>query len=584
MRVIKVCGLLLCMSLLTGCTVGNSEKTGVQDWIPKESPSSSLNGTVEENSEIVNIAEADEKVLEEESYSLTENIRIDDKFFCSLSELKKVIGDEITVDISKLHMNTFYIEDNGLLCIGIDADFDFSKNLCTLQKKYCLTDKSVFTEEESFGMEGMWKEENDTFYLDILFLSQVFSWDYHMGENNELVVRDKNITFEKHESVVYEPLVFEVEAGSYWSIAGKMTEAILGGEDYRIHFSCTKPDSYVEVSEGEQLRFNFYCSWISEIASILFLDDDDKVIQVYAYTTSNTLKDYNLIVPKGATKMHLSFFKNQEYRVDRVCHVKGVNLEQLDVEWYEQQCEEKLKENQKLSWKNTTKKPLDKAYITFVLDDCRPDMDEVADLFEEYNIPLCIAAITEHFYYPASKGEESRLQVCRRVVKNGGEILAHDGVALTQELLEDFPTKYKHFYKDKKYLEAYGFDVQGIILAGGEGQVVGSQESDAWIRTHFDYSDLYGVEEKGEPYYHKRVWMINCKDNYQEIIQEAVENKQWVSFFFHEFAEVDKEKISEILQYVSDIPREKLEITNYKTIYQKFYQDKQESNSEDGGE
>ena len=209
-------------------------------------------------------------------------------------------------------------------------------------------------------------------------------------------------------------------------------------------------------------------------------------------------------------------------------------------------------------------------------------MDVVADLFEEYDVPLCVAAITEHFYYPASKGEESRLQVCQRVVKNGGEILAHDGVALTQELLEDFPTKYKHFYKDKKYLEAYGFDVQGIILAGGEGQVVGSQESDAWTRTHFSYSDLYGVEEKGEPYYHKRIWLINCKDNYQEIIQEAVEKKQWVSFFFHEFAEVDEEKIKEILQYVSDISQEKLEITNYKTIYQKFYQDKQESTKEEG--
>ena len=567
---------MLGILVLTGCTMKNSEKSGVQNWIPEGTPVHSTSDTIEETTGTVNTAETPERGNEEKSYRLKESIKVDEKLFCSLSELKKAIGDETTSDASKLHMNTFYIDNNGLLCISIDTAFDFSKNLCTLHKKYYLTDKSVFTEEESFPMEESWKKENNTFYLDLTFLSKVFSWTYQVGENNELIIYDENITFEEYESVTYEPLVFDVAAGSYWSISGKMTEAILGGEDYRVHYSCTRPESYVEVKEGEQLRFNFFCSWIPEVASILFLNNDDKVIQAYAYTTSNTFEDYILTVPTGATKMHLSFFKNQEYRVERVRYVKGADLEQLDAKWYEEQCEEKLKENQKLSWQNTSRKPLDKAYITFVLDDCRPDMDLVADLFEEYDIPLCIAAIKEHFYFPGSKGEESRLEVCQRAVKNGGEILAHDGVALTQELLDDFPTKYKHFYQDKKYLEAYGFDVQGIILAGGEGQVLGSSKSDAWIRTHFNYSDLYGVEEMGEPYYHKRMWLINCKDSYQETIQEALENKQWVSFFFHEFAEVDKEKMREILQYVSSLSKEQVEITNYRTIYEKFYQNKEE--------
>lgn len=569
MRIVIIFCLLLCVSLLNGCAAGNSEETGADDWIPQE-PKLSSSETAEEKAEAVSTAAVHQR--EAVSYSLTENIRIEDRLLCSLSELKRAVGDETSSDTSRLHMNTFYIDSNGLLCIGIDTAFDFSENQCTLQKKYYLTDKSVFTEEESFGIKGRWKEENDIFYLDLTFLSELFLWNCHMGENNEVVIHDENITFEKNKSVVYEPLVFDVVAGSCWSLTGKMVDAVFGGEDYRIHFSCTRPESYVEVTQGEQLRFNFYCSWISEVASILFLNDEGKVIQVYAYTTSNTFTDYILTVPAGATKMHLTFFKNQEYRIDRVRYVEGNDLEQLDVEWYEEQCEAKLKENQEISWNSTSNKPLDKAYVTFVLDDCRPDMDLVADLFEEYDIPLCVAAISDFFYYPCSQGKQSRLEVCQRVVNNGGEILAHDGVALTQELLEDFQTKYKHFYKDKKYLEAYGFDVQGIILAGGEGQVVGSQESDAWIRTYFDYSDLYGVEEMGEPYYHKRIWLINCKDSYQEIIREAVENKQWVSFFFHEFAEVDEEKMREILQYVSDISQEKLEITNYRTIYEKFYQ------------
>lgn len=576
MRIIKKYSLLLCILLLTGCAMTDSKNSAVQDWIPKETPVPSLNDTMEEKTDTVSTKETPDNGTGEKSYSLTKNIKAEDQIFCSLSELQQAIGEEAATDISKLHMNTYFIDENGLLCISIDTTFDFPKNQCTLQKKYYLTDKTVFTEEESFDITEKWREENNTFYVELSFLSQMFSWNYQIDENNKVVIQDENITFEKHESVVYEPLVFDVVAGSYWSVSGKMMEAILAGEDYRIHFSCTKPESYVEVKEGEQLRFNFFCSWIPEVASILFLDDNDKVIQVYAYTTSNTFEDYILTVPAGATKMHLSFFKNQEYRIERVQYVIGNDLEQLDAQWYEEQCEAKLKENQKLSWQHTSKKPLDKAYITFVLDDCRPDMDLVADLFEEYQIPLCIAAITEHFYYPGSKGEETRLEVCHRVVENGGEILAHDGEALTQELLDDFPTKYKHFYKDKKYLEAYGFDVQGIILAGGEGQVVGSSKSDAWIRTHFNYSDLYGVEEMGEPYYHKRYWLLNYKDNYQEIIQEAIENKQWVSFFFHEFAEVEEGKMREILQYVSELPQEQVEKTNYRTIYEKFYQNEDE--------
>lgn len=573
MKFMKIVCTLLCVLLMTGCAGQNSEKTEEQGWIPEGSELPSTTKADEEKAQAESVAGTNERE-EVASYSLKKNIADGDGVFCSLSELKQVIGDEINTDaeIFSLHMNTFYIDSNGLLCIGVDSIFDFLQNQCTLQKEYYLTDKSVFTEEESLSMEGKWKDENNSFYLDITFLSELFSWDYTIDENNELVIKDKNITFEYYSSEVYEPIVVDVEAGYCWSISGKMVEAVFGGEDYRVHFSCTKPESYVKVEEGEKLRFNFYCSWIPDIASILFLDDNDKVIQVYAYTTTNTFENYIMTVPVGATKMHLSFFRNQEYRIERVRNVQGVDLAQVDPEWYEEQSEAQLKENQKISWQDTFSKPLDKAYITFVLDDCRPDMDLVADLFEEYHTPLCIAAVSELFYYPASKGEKSRLQVCQRVVENGGEVLAHDGVALTEELLEDFPTKYKHFYKDKKYLEAYGFDVQGIILAGGEGQVVGGMESDAWIRTFFNYSDLYGVEEKGEPYYHKRIWLINCKDNYQEIVQEAVRNKQWVSFFFHEFSEVDEEKMREILQYVSDISQEELEVTNYRTIYEKFYQ------------
>lgn len=566
-RITKILCLFMCALILGGCATESSGKREEVNWIPKEEPMPNLDKNEKEKEEKT----VQEMANEVQQYTLTDNIKVDDRYFYSLSGIKQIIEDESGENISDLHMNTFYIDNNGLLCIGVDAIFDFSQNQCILKKEYYLTDKSVFSEEKIFDVEGRWKKEKNDFYLDISFLAEIFAWDYQIGENNEAIISDANITFEKNSIVVYEPLVFDIEVGKYWSITGEIMDSSLLGEEYGNSYSCTKPDSYLEVTEGEQFRFNFYCSWISDVASILFLDDNDKVIQFFAYTQSNTFTNYIVTVPKGATKMHLSFFNNQNYQIDRVRYVEGANLEQIDMEWYEEQCNAKLEENQKVSWANISNKPLDKAYITFVLDDCRPDMDSVADLFEKYKVPLCIAAIHNHFYNSTSEGKESRLDVCRRVVKNGGEILAHNVEPLTEEMLDDFQAKYEYFYKGKKYLEAYGFDVQGIILAGGEGLVVGSEKSDAWVRTYYKYSDLYGVQEKGEPYYHPRIGLINCKDNYQQIINEAIENKQWVSLYFHDYTEVDKEKLEEILQYVSDISEDKLEVTNYRTVYEKSY-------------
>lgn len=563
MRIIKKICILSVALLLTGCAEGNKE------WIPEEKEMPSVDS--EQNG--INITVTPEKPKEDIKITLTDCIKINEENYYSLKELKQVIEKELKAesDNYNLHMNTFYTDSNGFLCIEIEAFFDIVKNQCTLKKKYYLTDKSVYTEEETYSMEEDLSMQGDDCYLKLSKLAELFSWDYQIKENEQAVISDKHITFEKNSSVVYEPLVVDVVTGKYWSIAGEITDAGTLGADYRSRFTCTKPEAYVKVEEGEQLRFNFYCSWIPEVASILFMSDDDKVIQVYAYTQSNTLTNCVLTVPKGATKMHLSFFNNQNYQVDRVRYVEGVDLEQINTQEYEEQCLEVLRTNQKNSWNNQIEKSMDKAYITFVIDDCRTDMDVVADVFQEYGIPLNIAAIYQQFYNSASKGEESKLEVCRRVVKNGGEILAHNATPLTEELLVDFQTSQEHFYKDKKYLEAFGFDVQGIILAGGKGQVVGSQESDMWTRTHFSYSDLYGLEEKGEPYFHQRVHLAECRNNYKEIIEDAVKQKKWVSFYFHDLSEVDEKKLREILQYVSDISEEELEVTNYKTIYEKLY-------------
>ena len=569
MRVVKIAGGAFLVLLLTGCSMGESDTS---KWIPSETEQVKVtDDKMVEDIETLEESEVVEETAKEKTvnYTLRDIIKNEEIFYCSLSELKESFGTKTKQEETGVHRNTFYMDNNGLLCIGEDVILDLEKNQCIIEKEYCLTDKTVFTEKDILGIEGKWKREKDKLYLDIAILSEIFSWRYQV-ENNEITVSDDRITLEKNQSAVYEPVVVNVQTGKCWNLAGKQIAAEFAGEDCAGNFTCTGPEDYVEVTEGERFRINYYCSWYPDVASILFLDSEDKVLQVHAYTKSTTFTDYTIVVPTGATKMHFTFYNNQKYKIDRVRLVEGKDLEQLDSQWYQKQCQKILEENQQYSWENTPKKTLDKAYIAFVLDDCRPGMDLVADLFEEYNIPLCIAAISDEFYNPASKGIESRLQVCERVVKNGGEILAHNGQVVTEKSMDDFTTMYEHFYKDKKYLEAYGFPVQGIILAGGKGQIAGSSKTDMWVRTNFDYSDLYGVEEQGEPYYHSRVSMGS--EGYRDIIQETIKNKDFVSFYFHGYEEVKEEKVREILDYVSGIPKDKLEPATYKTIYENMHE------------
>jgi len=141
---------------------------------------------------------------------------------------------------------------------------------------------------------------------------------------------------------------------------------------------------------------------------------------------------------------------------------------------------------------------------------------------------------------------------------------------LTEEKLTDAGIMEKHFVKNKYYLEQMGFDVDGIILAGGSGQVVGSKESDLWSRNFYLYSDLYGEESKGEPYYHRRFWLGNCLDDYERIINEAIAQKKWISLYFHDLKEVNEEKLREILEYVTSVS-DGLEVVTYETVYNSIY-------------
>jgi hypothetical protein len=482
--------------------------------------------------------------------------------------LKQIFNLEIDYNGGKelnINGNTCFFDSSGLLCINIDMNFKKDQKMFSVLKQYCLKDRELIKDNYTQKVEKAFIVENRKLYLPIRCILETYgysvSWD---SGQKELLVKGNNITDLEFMNTVYETVVIKTIPGYYWSRNGLLTKAEVLGKEYENQFSCTDRDDYIRVREGEQYRFTFYGSWFQDVGTIVFLDKDDKLIKAYFYSSSTKLKDEIIIVPNNAKKMHLSLFTNQEYKVDKVVTIRGVDLTTITKSQFEKNLLSVLDENQGLKIKaEEADITYDKAYITFVLDDCRPDMDIIADIFHKYEIPLCIAAIPQNLNNVVQSGKETIRQVCDRVVLDGGEILAHHGNVITEAAINDFDVMFEHFFSTKQELSAYGYDVNGIILAGGTGQIVGSSFTDKWARQYYSYSDLYGMKKYGIPYYHPRYWLANNVSTYKKVIKSAINNKEWITFYFHDTNEVSMAKLNEILSYINKFSNKELEVITY---------------------
>lgn len=429
---------------------------------------------------------------------------------------------------------TFFYDENGMLCVALKAICQEKEEECVLEKSFYLPNGSLYREE------------------DILTVQETLN-----------IFADRMLE-DACSNTVYEPIVYKTISGYVWTRDGRLVRiAELLGEEYNSKFTCTGPEDYVPVSAGEKIKIDFYFSWFPNVAGIVFLDKEDNLIVAYGFNSATEVKDQYVKVPDGAEKMHLTFFANQKYSLEREVSLNGADLSAIA----EEECLQQMNSVMETSERQSKKYKAEKAHLTFVLDDCRPDMNRIADIFLENEVPLCIAAIWENLMFSVSDGTETRREVCKRVVAAGGEILAHDGDVITEELLTDYNGLAKHFYADKWVLEQMGFEVNGIILAGGSGQVVGHETTDIWARAHYLYSDLYGEQKYGEPYYHRRYWLGNCLENYQQLISEAIKEKDWVVLYLHDLKEVNAEKLQEILEYVTSLPEEEIEVVTYRKLY-----------------
>lgn len=238
-----------------------------------------------------------------------------------------------------------------------------------------------------------------------------------------------------------------------------------------------------------------------------------------------------------------------------------------------------LQERNDFSWKN-----FDKVYLTMTFDDSNTDIGELQDMAEELEIPICWATIPEKLNNICSNGETVQ-EVLQRSVSSfaGGEVLAHTGNFLSESSSD---ADYYHVYiTSKKILEEAGFDINGIITAGGTGYETQNFHKDVELaRLYYQYADRSA--ESNELHDIEQFWNPrHFTDSGIDAIKEYIDNyisigNGWINLASHGTNNSQTPNINafkEILQYALD---NNIKIVTWKYLYDNFKSSKLEQKIE----
>lgn len=231
----------------------------------------------------------------------------------------------------------------------------------------------------------------------------------------------------------------------------------------------------------------------------------------------------------------------------------------------------------------------DGLYATITFDDTNADIDQLQDLAEELSIPFCYATIPSKLENITSQGTETAKQVLERAVANGGEVLSHWGPQLNS--LSKDEDYYNVYAGAKKTLTENGFEVNGIITAGGGAD--GTPESfktqnflkDIELaRIYYKYADLTANDFVSgqdlryiEQFYNNRTFTDGGVDATKSIIDSmALSGKGWLNLASHGTNNANTPTIDsfrQIFQYAKD---KGFTFVTWNTMHEKFKSSKLE--------
>lgn len=310
----------------------------------------------------------------------------------------------------------------------------------------------------------------------------------------------------------------------------------------------------IEVKAGEKYHIVGYNAYQLSLYSLR--DSDKKNVTTYPDASDKNYEkrkfDEYITIPEGVKYLCVSKWDSfgemlvEKGSYTRVADIDArvTELEDETIYFFEyENIKKRVIENQiknDFAWKE-----FDGLYATITFDDTNTDIDQLQDLAEELGIPFCYATIPSKLGNIMSQGTETAKQVLERAVANGGEVLSHWGSPLNSlSTDEDY---YNVYVGAKKALMENGFEVNGIITAGGGAEgTPQSYKTQDWekvqeiCRIYYKYADLVSNDYNGidtrhiEQFYNPRKFTDGGIESMKLYIDTMVSNSTgWLNMASH---------------------------------------------------
>ena len=341
----------------------------------------------------------------------------------------------------------------------------------------------------------------------------------------------------------------------------------------------TNKDNYIPVKEGEQYFFRIYGINKNSSVPVLLLDEKDNYIQDFftgMYTSSQL--GVELTVPAGATKMHITNYGGQSLSIQKIINMTDKEIDSLCIN------EETIMEKINNSYNEYVKNPIvykkiNKAYLTFVLDDTMNQDEDYINLFIDKGIPLSLGTIPEKLIENSLSGKKTKLDMAKKLISSGkGEILCQAGL-LTEEKIGNFSEMYNSFIIKKQIFNSYGIEVNGILKPEKARQMKANEIEEKWAIAFYSYSDLYGLPVKYsgiyiDPVYnHPRGNLFNYNftiENMKAEIDKIIDQLEYRIIRFHAGDNSAFANLSQLLDYVKLKEKSgEIDVGNYRDFYEK---------------
>lgn len=286
---------------------------------------------------------------------------------------------------------------------------------------------------------------------------------------------------------------------------------------------------------------------------ITILDSNNNVIaKPYTHTASGseTVRDFILYISwQNASTIYVNGYNN----VSQLDKASIIPMEDVDLNrFYGNNYAKRIIEEQKknpFAWGT-----FDKGCIAFVFDDSLSDIDLVESISEELEIPVCFATIPQKL--EETTNATGTISTVRKVLEdaqaNGNEILCHGSSPLTSTSTDK--EVYDVFVTNKKLLVDAGFDVNGIIMIGGDGsETFDYKRGEKYLRLFYDYSDYYGTGLNLPQFTVWRTYINRTKATNHTYVDDCETNKTLLVFATHSITSTSSSAISTTEEILRDL-------------------------------